>query len=246
MRSIRNTLVAVLSLLLTGAMLSPTVSGAQVTHKTASGPTAKQKSQMQYLMTYGHEANGKAPTSAQAFAVVKKYPSVPTMAEAAAEGLIPPSGSSTHATTAGPSGPSAQLIGQSSLATVSTPKTGIVWHPTSADKIWQLGAPHAKEIGWNQTLRWKFNANHNVICCQSTSGYPWVAPWISWLWHYSGEYTSDGYPRWQTGGGGAYYKYIEYEFIETFGWGYGPVSGSFNMQMWIAGFANGSSQNGYF
>jgi hypothetical protein len=215
--------LAVLLVLAVLAVASP--SGATNT------PTAKQRSQIKYLQTYGHESDGKAPTFKQAFAVVEKYPSVPTMADA-------------QSRTSGAIAPSPVAI-SSTAASVAPQKMST----RTVTRYWQNGLPDAKEFGYQQTVTWDFNAALNHVCCHAKlHGFAWVAPWASWVWHYDGEQDNDGYPYWQFWNGAPSGDYDEmvFYFIENFHWGYGPISGGLSLHCWLCLYADGTADSGRF
>jgi hypothetical protein len=198
-------------------------------------PTAIQLSQVAFLMTYGHDkATGKAPTQPQALAVVYKYPKVLTMAEAAQFGFT-----TQPRVLPSPAG---------NAQTASTTSNNVKFKKTciSGDYQYWRGPSFAQELGWNQSINWCYNTQHKWVGKYTTRGYPWVVDWVSWMWSYSGEYTSDGYPYWSTGGGGSKPGWAKYWFIETFKWGYGPISGTFSMDLWIRCDSTGNFQGGKF
>ncbi len=182
-----------------------------------TGPTAKQKSQMQYLETYGHEPDGKPPTAAQAQAVVEKYPSVPTMALAEPTTTLPTSHGDDATTRA--------------------------MQTRSISRDWRPG--WLKEIGWHEAVAWRFNAALNHVCCHSLHGYPWIATWASWLWSYDGSQTTNGYPYWSSWSAPGYYTEMEWHDIENFHWGYGPVSGGQSLHLWLVIRADGTADYGF-
>ena len=193
--------------------------------------TVTQKSQIAVLENFGHLSNGAKPSYNQALATVIAYPSVPTMAEAKALGIADSS---------------------VNVATVSLTLQPSTTDKTSDNRIvtgkytWVHGPSFAQGLGWVQKLRIIYNTKTNEVRHLSTRGYWFISTWASWGWNYTGEYSSDGYPYWCVGGGGKILRTVKYSFIETFGWGYGPISGSLLMRMYIIGAANGYITGGTF
>lgn len=198
----------------------------------ASGITATQKSQIMLLMAYGHLPNGKSPSYNQSLSVVLANPSVPTMAEG-------------------------KLLGMEDSTVIPTATVNVALQLQSTNQAtgnqtytgkfsWWHGPTYAKGFGWHQFLTITYNYKQDKILSRSTYGYYFVSDWCSWLWHYVGEYTSEGFPKWFKGGGGKILHWVKYQLIENFGWGYGPISGQLTMRMYIIGYADGLITGGNF
>ena len=99
---------------------------------------------------------------------------------------------------------------------------------------------------WIQTISWCYNTKHKWVGNYTTSGYPFLVSWVSWVWSYTGEYTGDHFPQWTTSLGHSGPAWAEYKFIEMFKWGYGPISGSVFMDLWIRCQSDGTFQGGKF
>jgi hypothetical protein len=192
--------------------------------------TASQKSQIEFLMTFGHYADGASPTYLQALPVVLSHPSVFTMAEyqqLVASGSDPPVVISTEVPL---------TTNQASRKNNN--------HYASAWIKWAHGI-FGDAIGWKQQLSYWYNPVKNTIWDRSTKGYPFKT-WQGVLWRYTGEYTSDGYPNWTSGGGGKHLAWISYSFIEMFEAGWGPISVTTQFNMVITGDSNGTISGGTF
>ena len=197
-----------------------------------SKASAIHQSQIEFLETYGYLANGTRPGYAIALATVIAHPNVPTMAEAKSFGM-------ENITVNLVSTPNTALQPNASTGTsdIQTYTSGYTW--------WH-GPSFARGLGWVQDMTITCNTKTNKILSRSTSGYWYVSTWASWVWHYTGEYSSDGYPKWIYGGGGNKPRWVKYLLIETFGWGYGPISGQLAMRMYIIGYTNGKITGGNF
>jgi len=196
----------------------------------ASSVNATQKSQIELLITYGHLANGKSPTYNQALSVVLTYPSVLTLAEYQQLGAS----SSTP--------PTAQTLEVPFVANQKDNSQD--YHFASAWFKWAHGL-FGDAIGWKQQLSYWYNPKKNTIWDRNTKGYPFIT-WQGILWRYTGEYSSDGYPNWTSGGGGKQLAWIAYSFIEQFEAGWGPISVTTQFNMVITGYSNGTISGGMF
>ncbi|HUD07971.1 MAG TPA: hypothetical protein VMQ52_02745 [Candidatus Saccharimonadales bacterium] len=218
-------LVAVANCLFTTDLLSVNANAA-----SPSQVTIKQQSQIAFLMTDGRMPNGSPPTYAQSLKVVLTYPSVPTLAEYKSLGISSPT---AHA-----------LQVQEIPFNVSQKGHGKDIKFASGWYQWAHGL-FGNALGWNQNLSYNYNPERNTIWNRSTKGYPFIT-WEGFLWRWSGEYTSDGYPNWITGGGGKNLAWIAYNFIEIFEAGWGPITVPTQFNMVIVGYSNGTILGGQF
>ena len=226
--------LVVLALVISAIVLPYTGSRPAAAAQTTE-PTAVQLSQAKFLMTYGLDSlTGKAPTQQQALVVVYKYPKVPTMAQATELGV----------TTQPVVPPNPVVVEQ----TTTTADSNVKFKKTCTSGVYHYwrGPSFAQEFGFIQSINWCYNVQHRWVGSYKTRGYPFLTTLFSWLWSYTGEYTSDGYPYWSTGGGGNKPSWAEYRFIETFKWGYGPISGTVNMDLWIRCQSDDNYEGGKF
>jgi len=118
-------------------------------------------------------------------------------------------------------------------------------YPQSREGEWYY-AP-LDELQWYQTYTWGCEPWNNWAGGFDTSGYPQITGIDSIDgWYWAGEDTSDGFPLFTRGGGGADYEWGEYQWIEFFKWGWGPFTLTVQFDMYEVGYANGDYYGGYF
>jgi hypothetical protein len=190
----------------------------------AGAAVSSTDSRVRFAETY-LRVDGRRLTERQAVALVAEHPSIPTMAQASAYGL----------TSARPtvvvrrhSGSATGISGCSGIGAQFT--TG-----SSNSAIW-----------WWQNLYWCWDRATDRVSQWSQSGYPGVAGWAAWLWHYSGEVTGTGYPRWSTGFDPCDGNYVEYRLIVTFTAGWGPGSYVMQWDLLVRGYSDGAFYAGTF
>jgi hypothetical protein len=188
-------------------------------------PMATQASQIQFAQTY-LRIGGRPISFAEAATLVREYPSIPTMTQAPSLGFT---------------------------ATMATDRVkSVVVHPAATSGCNDVGAEFTTgadvvAVAWWQDLAWCYDAATNKVSSWSESGYPWVASWAAWLWHYGGEVTGTGYPRWVTGinpcGGVAF---VQYMLIVTFHAGWGPAEYVLQWNIYVEGDSWGGFGTGSF
>jgi hypothetical protein len=217
--------------------LTPSVIAAQ----TQSTPSSYQTAQMQFLETYGAMPDGMKPSEAEAWSVVQAYPAIPTNAELANLVSDEPS-----VTTAAPSkqvpniakvGPSKVPPGNCSVYNITTIKSPL--YDYDIEFRWGRGVV---QVFWIcQNMNFVCNINTGKISLPNTFGNEGVTIFGDLLWHYVGYNMQDNMPKWiyMTGTD-------TFLFSQTFGWGYGPVSGQYSFHMYIQDFCNSWKNGGPF
>lgn len=203
--------------------ITPSVAAAQA----KPVPTSYQRAQMQFLELFGTMPNGAKPNASEAWSVVQQYPSVPTNSELANVAY-----DATSVAQSAPTGPVPSLDSSSSAASTAKPNP---WDDYWITFKWGRGLP---ELFWiSQTMAFNCNTNTGAITHLNSWGAYSVTTVGSFLWHHVGFDNQDGMPKWD-------YPIQTYYFIQTFGWGYGPISGQYSFDMYITWACHSWSQGG--
>jgi hypothetical protein len=214
------------------AVVSLATMGAQTAVSHPLKLSAHEKSQIAFVQTYLHPSGGGGKVSyGDAERLVEKYPKIPTMPEA------PPLGFGT---------------GEGSSAAAGSHAAGDSGCKAASHSYYADANADVHPFGWSETLDWCFDQLKNIVRPWRTngqfqSGYPFIAAWASFVWHYTGELTGTGYPKlFVAEDPCGDIEYLEYDQIVSFTAGWGPFSDEAFFRMFTRGYADGSSVGGYF
>jgi hypothetical protein len=210
--------------------ITPSVAAAQAQLM----PSSYQTAQMQFLESYGTMPSGLQPTASEAWSVVQAYPTVPTSSELT--NTVPDAPLVASSVQAPDAVKVASSVQAPSNCMVSNKSTKSPWYNYDITFKWSRGL---SELFWIcQNMDFSCNVNTGKIKQVSTFGNDGLTKLGHLLWHYVGYDTQDGMPKWIYTSNSATIL-----FQQTFGWGYGPISGQYSFNMYITDTCN-SWKNG--